>query len=130
MNIYIMLIILSVLDDAAVLPTGRGALRHQRDRAIAHNRAVCKSLIHGSIWYDEKYHDYAHTRVKHPEWEGKYVGYHGSKVTDKSQRGRWATERLSGHRRFQKWSRDYYPSATDEFARRRWAEELKEFFEE
>lgn len=115
MNIYLMLVLLSILDDAAVLPTGRGYLRAAREKAISHNRHVYHDVIGSGIWYEK------------PDADGNFVSYHRSNVTSKSQQGRWATERLSGHRRFQKWSRDYYPSGKDEFARRRWEEELKEY---
>ena len=115
MNIYVFIILLSILQDAAVLPAGRGARRAARERAIAHNRKVYHDLIGDGIWYET------------PNENGIFTSYHNGKVIKKSQRGRWETERLSGHRRFQKWSRDYYPSGKDVLARLRWEEELKEY---
>lgn len=117
MNIYLMFVLLGLLEDVAVLPTGRGELRHQRNRVIAHNRRVYRDVVGPGIWFENQNANY------------EYVGYHRGQVTNKPQQGRWATTRLSGHRRFEKWCRDYYPSGKDEAARRRWDEELKEFFE-
>ena len=99
----------------------RGDLRDKRDRAIAKNRRTYRNAVGDGIWFDEPYHDYEHDRFHHPEWDGKFVRYSGGQIYDKEQNGRWATERLSGHRRLQKWSRDYYPSWVDE-KHRRWDE--------
>lgn len=130
MNIFLMIVLLSLLEDAAVLPTGRGSLRAARNRAIAHNRTVYNNRVGRGKWYDEPYHNYDHYRISHPEWEGKYVTYNGSEIHTNAQQGRWATDRLSGHRRFAKWCKDYYPSGKDKFSRLRWEDELKEYYKE
>lgn len=118
MNIMTIVILLSLLEELPELPEyARANRRANRESAIRHNREVYHNLVGSGIWYEN------------PNKNGDFVAYHRSKVTNKSQRGRWETERLSGHRRFQKWSRDYYPSFTDEKYRRRWNEELEDYFD-
>lgn len=119
MNIMTIMVLLALLEELPKLPEySRANRRAARENTIRHNRAVYHNRIGPGIWYEEANSD------------GNFVGYHRSKVTNKPQQGRWATERFSGHRRFQKWSRDYHPSKQDEFVRRRWEEELKDYFEE
>lgn len=131
MNIYLMLILIAMMKDAAILPTGRGSLRSARERAIAHNRNVYNDRCGRGKWFDKPYHDESHFRTHHPEWDGLYVPYPYKEgyAYNKPQNGRWATEKLSGHRRLQKWSRDYYPSFVDEKSRKRCTEALKDYFE-
>ena len=118
MNIMTILILLALLEELPEFPKhSRANRRAARENAIRHNRAVYHNRLGPGIWYEEA------------DSDGNFVGYHRSKVTNKPQQGRWETERLSGHRRFQKWSRDYYVSLTDEKARQRWNDELKDYFE-
>jgi len=118
MNITTIVILLALLEELPELPEhARANRRANREKAIRHNRKTYHNLVGNGIWYENQ------------DENGDFVAYHRSKVTNKYQKGRWETERLSGHRRFQKWSRDYYPSFTDEKATRRWNEELKEFFD-
>lgn len=118
MSIKTFVILLALVEQE--LPTlpeySRANRRAAREKTIAHNRKTYRNLVGGGIWFDI------------PDENGNFVGYHHSKVTNKSQQGRWETHKLSGHRRFQKWSRDYYASGKDEFARRCWQEELEEYF--
>lgn len=118
-NIVILVALLSLIDELPELPEyARANRRANRAKAIAHNRKVYHDLVGSGIWYEV------------PENDGSFVAYHRSKVTNKPQQGRWATERLSGHRRFQRWSRDYYPSFKDELGKARWKDELKDYFNE
>lgn len=118
MNIMTIMILLALIEELPELPNHSRANRFAtRDRAIAHNKAVYHALVGHGLWYENKNED------------GKYASYHRGKVVTKEQEGRWATERISGHRRFQKWSRDYYPSFTNEKARQRWEEALKDYFD-
>lgn len=118
MNIFVLILLTMLFDAPEVEVDIRAVRRAKRDRAIAHNRRVYKDRIGGGIWFDV------------PDNNGVYHRHASGQHHTNSQQGRWATERLSGHRRFQKWSRDYYPSKQDEFARRRWEADLKDYFEE
>lgn len=93
MNIFLMAILLCLFDDAAVLPTGRGARKASRTRAIAHNRRIYNYIVGGEIWFDQPWHDEAHFRIHHPEWEGLYVPYPYKEgyAHTKPQQGRWET---------------------------------------
>ena len=118
MNIFVLLLLLTILDVPVIEGDARSVRRAQRDRAIAHNRRVYVDRVGRGIWFDQ------------PDDNGVYHRYASGQHHTKPQQGRWATERLSGHRRFQKWCRDYYPSLTDEKEIRRWKAELKDYFEE
>lgn len=118
MNIFVLILLLSILDLPEVEVDIRANRRAKRDRAIAHNRRVYVDRVGGGIWFDE------------PDEDGVYCRHASGNYHTKSQQGRWATERLSGHRRFQKWCRDYYPSRADEKAVRRWEADLKDYFTE
>lgn len=92
MNIFLMAILLSLLDDAATLPTGRGARRASRSKAITHNRRMYNDIVGGEIWFDKPWHCDDHD-MWHPEWEGLYVPYPYKEgyAYNKSQQGRWET---------------------------------------
>jgi len=118
MNIFVLILLTMLFDAPEVEVDIRAIRRANRDRAIAHNRRVYNNRVGGGIWFDK------------PDNNGVYRRYASGQYHTNSQQGRWATERLSGHRRFQKWCRDYYPSLTDEKAIRRWEEDLKDYFAE
>ena len=118
MNIFVVLILLSYFDIPVIEVDTRASRRHQRDRAIAHNRRVYNNRVGSKIWFDK------------PDNNGIYRRYASGQYHTNSQQGRWATERLSGHRRFEKWCRDYYQSLTYEKEIRRWKADLKDYFEE
>lgn len=115
MNIYLAIILLSLLELPELPEYSRANNRTRRDRAIAHNRRVYNNLVGGGIWFDK------------PDNNGTYRRCASGQYHTKPQQGRWATERLSGHRRFAKWCREAYPSFVDEKATARWEEELRDY---
>ena len=115
MNIFFVIILLSLQDAPSLPEYSRANRRAARGKAISHNRKI--QLDRGcEPWFES------------PDEDGVYRRYSSGNYHTKAQQGRWATERLSGHRRFQKWSRDAYPSFVDEKATARWQEELDEYF--
>ena len=129
MNIYLMIVLLALAEIPTLPECARANTRTQRDRQIARNKALESSRFRCGIWFGKPYHNEIHDRVKHLEWEGKYVSYHGGHIYDKKQDGRFAEFNFGGHRRFAKWAREYYPSGADYFGKLRWDEELKEYLE-
>lgn len=99
MNIFTLIFILSVFEDIPVLPEKpRATRRVNRAKAIVRNRRTYNNVVGRGIWFDS------------PDENGDYKRYASGNIHHKSQKGRWATERLSGHRRFAKWEKDYYGS--------------------
>lgn len=122
MNIFLLIILLSFEDDTPVLSSKpRADRRFARNKAINHNRRVYHDVIGPGKWYET------------PDEEGFYnrgPSWKPSIKTNKSQRGRWETEKLSGHRRYEKWSKDYYSSKPDAMSKLRFDGALKEYLEE
>lgn len=116
MNIFAVLILLSMQDIPALPAKPRADRRAARSKAIAHNKKVYNNVVGGGIWFDQ------------PKANGIYCRHASGHHHTKAQQGRWETERLSGHRRYAKWQRDYYPSGADVVSKLRWEEELKEYF--
>ena len=120
MNIFIILVLLSMQDTPVLPAKPRADRRAARSKAIAHNRRTYNNVLGPGKWYDV------------PDEEGYFrfgPSWKPSIKTKKSQQGRWATERLSGHRRYAKWERDYYPSGADVVGKARWEEELNEYLD-
>ena len=120
MNIMTIIILLSLLEELPELPEYiRANRKAARDNVIARNKAIAKSHKWG-LWYDEE------------ERENGYLhlgcSWKPQQVHRKNQEGRYAEPHFGGHRRFQKQSRDYYPSWTDEKCRRRADDALKDYF--
>ena len=109
-NIAIMMIVLDMIIDEMInvgpVARGRDFRIVSRDNAIAHNRRVYHNKVGRENWFEN------------PDDDGVYRRYASGQEHRNKQDGRWATERLSGHRRLNKWSRNYYPSWTDEKIRR------------
>lgn len=121
MNIVTIVVLLSMLEELPEFPEYiRANRRAARENVIAHNKAIAAS--HGwTMWYD---------KTQKAEDGSLYLGcsWKPQHVHHEKQDGRYSEPHFGGHRRFQKWSRDYYPSLTDEKASLRWEEELKEYF--
>ena len=118
MNIYMLIILLSIMDVPALPEKSRATRRASRAKAIARNRRTYNNVLGPGKWYDI------------PDEEGYFrfgPSWKPSIKTRKAQQGRWATDKLSGHRRYAKCQRDYYPSGKDTIATARWDEELKEY---
>lgn len=117
-NIVILVALLSLIDELPELPEyARANRRAARKRAIAHNKKIYHDRCGRGHWSENRHGD------------GFYHSYHSGHVHSNNQDGRWEDFHINGHRRFQKWSRDYYPSDKDEFARLRWEDELKDYFD-
>ena len=117
MDIYTIIFLIAYfcdLESVSAAPS-RANTRAKRDRAIAHNHRVYHNVLGDGIWFEMV------------DENGTYSRYTGGNKHNNKQRGRWATVRLSGHRRFAKWERDYYPSGADYMGKLRWEEELKEY---
>lgn len=132
MNIFILILFLSFSDIPELPAQPRADRRASRDNAIAHNRTVYHNRVGRDKWFDRPYRDQAHFKIHHPEWNGLYVPYpyKDGYAYKKAQSGRWATERLSGHRRYQKWCRDYYSSRIDEIGKAKFVEALEDYYRE
>ena len=119
MNIFFVIILLALQDIPALPSAARADRRANRSKAIQHNRATYNNRFGKGKWFDVIDNDgyYRHG----PSWKPTIK-------TTKAQQGRWATERLSGHRRYEKWCRDAYPSFVDTKETARWTEEMKEYF--
>lgn len=119
MNIMIIMLLVMLDEEIPELPEySRANRRAARDKYVARNKRSYTARCHGENGH----------WAENPDEDGVYRSYHSGHIHHNAQTGRWATERLSGHRRYQKWCRDAYPSFTDEKATARWEEELKEFF--
>lgn len=129
MNIFTIIILLSLADVPTLPEHSRANRRAERSKAIARNRRTAKDLSWAMPWYDHPYHNEAHDKFQRPELEGKYASYHKAQVYDKPQQGRWENPHFGGHRRFAKWERDYYPSGADYLGKLRWEEELREYLD-
>lgn len=132
MNIFVLIVLALMQEDTSVVllkEPSREFRRRERDKAIARNKRTAKEICSCMPWFDEPWHNEAHNRLQKPELEGLYISYHKGKVYDKPQQGRWADYHFGGHRRFQKWMKEAYPSDTDVAATQRWKEELKEYLD-
>ena len=118
MNIFVILILLALQDIPELPAAKRADRRAARSKAIRHNRTVYNNRIGPGKWFDVVDED-GYYRLG-PSWKP-------SIKTRKPQQGRWATDKLGGHRRFAKWSKDYYPSGVDAIGKSKWEEELKEY---
>lgn len=98
MNIFVVILLLSIMDIPSLPEKPRATRRASRSKAIAHNRHVYHNVIGSGIWFETAEEDGIYRRHA--------AGHHHAN----SQQGRWETERLSGHRRFEKWSKDCYGS--------------------
>lgn len=95
MNIFVIILLLSISDIPVLPEKPRATRRAARSKAIAHNRRVYHDVIGNGIWFDE------------PREDGVYRRHASGHLHTNSQQGRWETERLSGHRSFAKWSKRY-----------------------
>lgn len=103
MNVFFILLLISIIEDAPSFPEHtRANTRSNRAKAIAHNKAVYHSLVGGTTWFEE------------PDEDGVYRRWASGQFHANNQEGRWATMRLSGHRRYQKVCKNYYPSWQEE----------------
>lgn len=127
MNIFTIIILLSLADVPTLPKHSRANRRAERTKAIARNRSTAKELCSSMPWFDEPWHNEAHDKFPKPELEGKFVSYHKGKVYDKDQQGRWADYHFGGHRQFAKWEKKAYSSRKDVFAAARWEEELRDY---
>lgn len=120
MNIFVVILLMSIADIPTLPEKSRATRRAARSKAIAHNHRIYHDVIGGGIWFEQ------------PHEDGVYHRHASGHRHANSQQGRWATERLSGHRRFEKWSRDYYGSPEVELDKyfqridRRWEERYEE----
>lgn len=122
MNIMTIIILLSLLEELPELPEyARANRRATRNNAIARNKAIAKSHS-WHMWYDEAQRAEDGSLYLGCSWKPQHVHYN-------KQDGRFAEPHFGGHRRLQKRSHDYYPSLTDEKARRRWEDELQDYFD-
>ena len=119
MNIFLIILILNFLDIPALPAKPRADRRAARSKAITHNRRTYNNVLGPGKWYDTTDED-GFYRLG-PSWKP-------SIKTSKSQRGRWATDKLSGHRRYAKWAKEYYPSKTNMISKARFEESLKDYF--
>ena len=109
MNIFVIILLLSIMDIPTLPEKPPANRRAARTKAIAHNRRVYHDVVGSGIWFEA------------PRKDGVYQRYASGQHHTNSQQGRWTTERLSGHRRFEKWSKDYYGSpevALDKYFRK------------
>ena len=118
MNIFMIIVLLALLDIPELPAAKRADRRAARSKAIAHNRRTYNNVLGPGKWYDS------------PDEDGYYrfgPSWKPSIKTRKPQQGRWATDKLGGHRRYAKWQRDYYPSGADAVGKARWEDELQEY---
>ena len=119
MNIFLLIVILSFADTPILPAKPRADRRAARNKAINHNRATYNNVLGPGKWYDI------------PDENGFYrlgPSWKPSIKTRKSQRGRWATDRLSGHRRYAKWAKESYASKADMISETRFTEALKDYY--
>lgn len=117
MNICVAIILLSLLELPELPEHSRANRQAQRNKTIAHNRRIYYDKVGRGIWFEKPDKDVVCRR------------YSGGNSHRNKQEGRWATHRLSGHRRFEKWCREAYPSFVDEKATARWEEELRDYLD-
>lgn len=118
MNIFLLILVIYYMDIPELPSKPRADRRAARSKAIKHNRRVSVNVLGPGKWFDA------------PDEDGFYrlgPSWKPSIKTSKSQRGRWATDRLSGHRRYAKWSKEYYPSLVDVISKARFDEALKDY---
>lgn len=112
----IYLIVLHLLEQPELPKEERAIRRANKMKAIKRNKALSHALFGSGEWFES------------PDEDGVYRRWASGHKHRNCQDGRWAKHSFGGHRRFEKWCRDYYPSLTDERAIERFNEEVKEYF--
>ena len=94
MNIFVLIIILSLSDIPSLPSYARADRRANKSKAIARKRRVGRSAIGADLWFDTPNQTFDHTWCPHSEADGYYT--HGaewkpSQKHSNSQQNRWDT---------------------------------------